>query len=155
MNRTHLAVIRRTCCFFAGFLVLAGAITARAEEGGVGAYTPGSFAAFIDALPGEPGFGVFNYITHYNGSANRAFPIAGQTDFNVSANVNAATPGVFWITPLKILDAYYAPGISLPLISENVKAQVTLPGGGTVSRSDTVNGLGDIEFWPVALSWTT
>ena len=32
---------------------------------------------------------------------------------------------------------------------------MTLPGGGTVSRSDSVSGLGDIEFWPVALSWTT
>ena len=36
----------------------------------------------------------------------------------------------------------------------DIEAQVTLPGGGTARRSDSVRGLGDIEFWPLALSWS-
>jgi hypothetical protein len=36
----------------------------------------------------------------------------------------------------------------------DVRAQITLPGGRTASRSDSVGGLGDIEFWPVALTWS-
>jgi hypothetical protein len=141
--------------YFAGLLVLAVVITARAEEGGVGAYTPGSFASFADVLPSQPGFGAFNYFTYYNGSAGHALPIAGQTALNVKATAYADSPGVFWVTPLKILGANYAPGFALPFESLTVKAQVTLPGGHMVSRSDTVSGLGDIEIWPVALSWTT
>src|SRR5271169_6203362 len=124
------------CRYFAGFVILAIVTTARAEEGGTGAYTPGSFASFADVLPGEPGFGVFNYITHYDGSASAShqFPIGGQIALNVNANVNAISPGVFWTTPLKILGGYYTPGVTVPLISEDVKAQVKLPGGGIVSR---------------------
>jgi hypothetical protein len=31
---------------------------------------------------------------------------------------------------------------------------VTLPIVGTVSRTSTANGLGDIEFFPVAIGWS-
>jgi hypothetical protein len=44
--------------------------------------------------------------------------------------------------------------MTVPFVWTDVKAQVTLPGGGMASRSDSVSGLGDVEFWPVALSWT-
>jgi hypothetical protein len=107
-------------------------------------------------LPGNPGLGAFNYFTYYNGSAeaSRQFEIAGRIAANVSATSYADSLGAFWVTPLKILGAYYAPGVALPFVWTNVKAQVTLPGGRTASRSDSVGGLGDLEFWPVALSWS-
>jgi hypothetical protein len=97
-----------------------------------------------------------NYFTYYNGSSgvNRQFPIAGQIDLNVDATSYADSLGAFWVTPLKIFGAYYAPGVALPLVWTDVTAQVTLPGGGTASRSESVSGLGDMEFWPVALSWS-
>jgi hypothetical protein len=135
---------------------LAVAIAARAEEGGFGHYAPGSFASFIDVLPGKPSLGAFNYFTYYNGSVgiSRQFEIAGRIAANVSTTSYADSLGAFWVTPLKILSAYYAPGVALPFVWTDVKAQVTLPGGGTPSQSDSVGGLGDIEFWPVALSWS-
>ena len=70
---------------------------ASAEEGGFGAYAPGSFASFVDVLPGEPSVGAFNYFAYYNGnaSANRQFPIAGQTALNVDATSYADSPGAF------------------------------------------------------------
>lgn len=129
----------------------------QAEEGGVGPYAPGSFASFVDVLPGEPSLAVFNYFAYYNGNAtaNHQFPIAGLTALNVDATSYADSFGGFWVTPLNFLGAYYAPGVSIPVIWTDVKAQVTQPGGGRLNRSDSVSGLGDIEFWPVALSWTT
>jgi hypothetical protein len=144
------------CRFFTGFAVLAVVMTARAEEGGSGHYEPGSFASFIDVLPGKPTLAGFNYFTYYNGSAgvNRQLPIAGQIAVNASATSHADSFGAFWVTPLKILGAYYAPGVALPLVWTDVKAQITLPRGRTASRSDSVSGLGDIELWPVALTWS-
>jgi len=104
----------------------------------------------------SPSLGAFNYFTYYNGSSgvNRQFPIAGQIDLNVDATSYADSLGAFWVTPLKIFGAYYAPGVALPLVWTDVTAQVTLPGGRTASRSESVSGLGDMEFWPVALSWS-
>ena len=61
--------------------------------------------------------------------------------------------GAFWVTPLKIFGAYYTTGIALPFVWTDVKAQIFAL-GRTASRSDSVGGLGDIEFWPVALSWS-
>jgi len=149
--------MRTTCRHLTGFLVLAVALTARAEEGGVGHYAPGSFASFVDVLPGDPAVGFFNYFAYYNGNAgvSRQFPLGGQIAANVNATSYADSPGAFWVTPLNILGAYYAPGVTIPFVWTDVKAQVTGPLGNTVSRSDSVSGLGDLEFWPVALSWTT
>ena len=51
-----------------------------AEEGGAPTCAPGSLASFMDALPSEPGFAVFNSFVYYSGdaSASRQIPIAGQ-----------------------------------------------------------------------------
>jgi hypothetical protein len=149
--------MRATYRHLAAILLLAATITARAEEGGAGHYAPGSFASFVDVLPGDPAVGVFNYFLYYNGSANMShqFPIGGQIAASVNATTYADSPGVFWVTPLKIFGANYAPGLTIPFVWTDVKAQVTGPLGNTVSRSDSVSGLGDITLYPVALSWTT
>lgn len=131
------------------------AIAARAEEGGSGHYAPGSFASFIDVLPGKPSWAAFNYFTYYNGSVgvSRQFEIAGRIAANVSTTSYADSLGAFWVTPLKIFGGYYVPGIALPFVWTTVKAQVSIA-GHTANRSDSVRGLGDIEFWPLALSWS-
>jgi len=138
----------------AGAMALA-TTAVRAEEGGAGHYAPGSFASFIDVLPGEPSIGTFNYFVYYDGSANasRQIPIAGQIAANVSATAYADSFGAFWVTPLKILGGYYAPGVAIPFVWNSVTAQVQV-GGHSVSRTGNADGLGDIEFWPVAISWS-
>jgi hypothetical protein len=127
----------------------------QAAEGGTTAYVPGSFASFMDALPSKPAFAVFNYFAYYNGSANasRSFPIAGQIGLNVKATSYADSPGAFWVTPLELLGGHYAVGVAIPIVWNTVSAEVTLPSGATASHSDSANGLGDIEFWPLAMSW--
>ena len=110
----------------------------------------------MDVLPAKPGLGVFNYFVTYNGSvsANRPFPIAGEIALNVDATSYADSVGAFWVTPLKVLGANYVLGVALPFVSNEVSAQVTGPRGRSVQRSETASGLGDIECWSVALSWT-
>jgi hypothetical protein len=138
------------------FLVV-GAFTDRpwAAEGGAGVYAPGSFSSFMDAVPTKPGFAAFNYFTLYSGSAavTRSLPLAGEIGAGVQATVYVDTVGGFWITPLELLGGHYAVGVAIPLIWNTVSAQVSPPAGGTVSRSDSVNGLSDIEFWPIVVTW--
>jgi hypothetical protein len=143
------------CRSVSAFLLLSVITNMRAAEGGAGHYAPGSFASFLDQLP-QPGFGVANYFTYYNGDANggRQFPIGGQVALNVSATAYADALCGFWVTPLKIFGGNYAAGVAIPLVSNSVTAQVTVPRLGTVNRTDTATGLGDIEFFPVAIGWS-
>ena len=142
--------------YLAGFLLIVVLTPAQAEEGGMGHYAPGSFASFVDVLPGQPAIAAFNYFTYYSGSAGagRQFPIAGRVALNVDATSYADSVGAFWVTPLKLFGGYFAPGFSIPIVNTKVTAQLGLPRGRTVSRSDSVTGIGDIEFWPIAVSWT-
>ena len=79
------------CHSVAAFLLLSIITNARAAEGGAGHYAPGSFGSFLDQLPAQPGFGVANYFTYYNGDASggRQFPIGGEIALNVSATAYA------------------------------------------------------------------
>jgi hypothetical protein len=146
----------RACSFLACFAVLAIPGTARAAEGGSTHYAPGSFASFVDVLPSEPGFAAFNYFTYYSGDASgsRQIPIAGEVALNADATYYVESLGGFWITPLEVLGANYAVGAAIPFVWADVEAKVARPGVGSVKRSDSVSGLGDIEFWPVALGWS-
>jgi hypothetical protein len=159
LNRGGRQVPRRRAVWHLNVLALVVAILfaprLQAAEGGIAAYAPGSFASFIDALAPKPGFAVFNYFAYYNGSADvsHSFPIAGQIGANVSATTYVDSPGAFWITPLHFLGGYYAVGVSIPITWNTVSAQVTGPAGGTLGHSDSANGLGDIEFWPIVMTW--
>ena len=55
----------------------------------------------------------------------------------MDATSYADSLGAFWVTPFKILGANYAPGVAIPFVWNDVSAQVTRPGGGTDSRSDS------------------
>ena len=130
--------------------------TAPAAEGGATHYAPGTFASFVDALPSEPGFAAFNYFTYYSGNADasREFPVAGEVALNADATYYVDAPGAFWVTPLKLFGANYAVGVAIPFVRAEVHGRAQLPGGGDVKRSDSESGLGDIEFWPLALAWS-
>ena len=138
-----------------GLVLLALSPYVRAEEGGVGAYAPGSFASAMDALPSKPGFALFNYFTFYDGSggASRTLPVAGQVSANVEATIYVDTLGGFWITPLVFLGGHYALGLALPVMWNTASADVMLPAGGTTNQSDSANGIGDLQLWPIAMSW--
>jgi hypothetical protein len=140
----------------AGLVVLAVAIGAGAEEGGAGHYAPGAFASFADVLPSQPGVVAFNYFTDYDGtgSLDHQFLVSGRLALKLGGGYSADTVGAFWVTPLKVLGANLAAGLSLPYVKTDIQVKVTHPGGNTVDRSDSGGGLGDIEFWPIALCWS-
>ena len=123
----------------------------------MGHYAPGAYASFADVLPAQPGIVAFNYFTYYdgNGSINHQYPGAGRLALKVGASYDADSMGAFWVTPLKILGANFAMGASVPFVKTDIRVKVTRPGGGTVGMGDSAGGLGDIEFWPVALSWSS
>lgn len=130
--------------------------TSFAEEGGSGHYLPGAFSSFIDELPGRPGLAAVNYFTYYNGSADAThpLPLGGLVAANLDATVYADTLGVIYETPLKLIGGNVALGVAAPYIWLDVRGQVTLPGGGTVTRSDNADGIGDVELFPFMLGWT-
>ncbi len=130
-------------------------MSTHAEEFGSGHYMPGATASFVDALPGKPGLAVANFFTFYDASAggNRQIPIAGLVATNISATAYADTLLGLYQTPLKLLGGNYAVALAIPYVWMKVEGNVTTA-GGTRTRRDTANGIGDITFYPFMLGWT-
>jgi hypothetical protein len=151
--KTAWSVVSIATVMIAVWLLRSG--QARAAEGGTTAYSPGSFASFVDALPTKPGLALFDYFTFYDGSADvrHSLPIAGQISVNVQATVYVNSVGAFWVTPLQILGGRFVVGADVPVTWNTVTADTSLPAGTTVNRSDSANGLGDMQLYPIALSW--
>lgn len=111
-------------------------------------------ASFIDFPSGIP-FNVLNPMLGYFGSAsaNREFPFAGLLTADVNANSFAWTPAFQYDLPGKVLGGEYAFTLVLPLVELEVNANVVGPTGGSVRRSQSKTGLGDIYFSPFNLFW--
>jgi hypothetical protein len=149
---------------YAAALVCAGAVltaNAHAEEGGSGHYLPGSMASFMDAVAPKEAFLVRYNLLNYDGSISvngPPLPIAGLAAANVGANSWGHGLTVFWRPPVELGERWsYAVSATIPYVFMDVSADVAvpLPGGGTglVSRSDKVDGLGDIVLMPLMLNY--
>jgi len=124
-----------------------------AEEGGSGHYTPGSMASAMDGV-GSPGTFLLRYnMLNYSGdiSTNQSIPVAGITGQGAKADSWAHGLTTFWApTWGKINDNWnYAMSATLPYVFTDVTATVNLAGGGSIRRTDSVNGLGDIVLMPI------
>jgi len=132
----------------------------RAEEGGSGHYLPGATASFIDALPGTNAFAYVNAFTYYDGSASgsRQLLLGGQLAANANATVYADTSILLYETPWKLLGGQYAAAAAFPYVWMDVTANVQRTGvlgrQRGILRSDSADGLGDIEILPVMFDWT-
>lgn len=139
----------------AGFCPLAS----HAEETGSGHYMPGSIGSFVDALPGREAFAYMNAFTFYDASAGKTktFELGGLIAANVSATAYADTSLLLYQSPLRLLGGDYALALGIPYVWMEVTGQVrtTGPGGApvTVTRRDTVDGLGDLMLYPFILGW--
>lgn len=144
--------------FFLLFYILSfsfiSASTAFSSEGGSSHYTPGAIASFIDFPSGIP-YNVLSPMFGYFGSASasRQFPIAGLLTANVDARSFAWTPAFQYDAPVKVLGGQYAFTLVLPVVELDVDASVIGPAGGSVRRSQSKTGLGDIFFSPFNLFW--
>ena len=139
-------------------LALAG--TLRAEQGGCGHYVSGSTASFIDSFPGRPGLGFQNTFFYYNNAnlnASRELPPVGNIAQSVDASVYADSAMILYQAPVEILGGNPIFGVSIPYewMKVSVRTVITTSqGSASSSASDTANGIGDIQLWPVWVGWT-
>jgi hypothetical protein len=125
-----------------------------AEEGGSGHYVPGSIATLIDLAPTKPGWVIQPLFLRYEGdvSVSRTIPIAGVIAGGVEAEIDAFTLGGFFTITPKVLGANYSVGAYVPFMRAEVTATITA-GMASITRTDKVNGLGDITIIPAMLAW--
>jgi len=140
---------------------LALASTVRAEQSGTGHYISGSTASFIDAFPGQPGFGfenIFFYWNDANVGASHGLPLEGGIALNVNASVYADTSLAYYQAPIDILGGNPVFAVAIPYVWAEVTAGSVRDrrSGPPITRttSDTADGVGDIEMWPFWLGWT-
>jgi hypothetical protein len=139
---------------FCAFALGAISIT-RAEEAGTGHYMPGVTASFIDMVPGYEAFACMNIFTYYNGDVRGGgrLEIGGQSVAGIDATVYADTPLFLYQTPWKILGGQYAAAVAIPYMWMEVEGTVQV-GQRTGKQRDTASGIGDVQIFPLMLSWT-
>ena len=142
---------------FGGFLVQHSSV--HAAEGGAGHYVPGAFADFGD-MGGEPGFALLNWYNYYNGSAGRSAQLefGGLVAANLVATSNAEMFGGVYTSPYGILGGKFSVAAIVPYVWMDVKGSVTAqlgPFARTLTREDTVDGIGDMVLIPLWLHWTS
>jgi hypothetical protein len=93
---------------------------------------------------------------HYEGkvTANRALPIAGLTAINAEAESTAVGLSIFWRPEWGEIGENwgYAMSATIPLVDMEVSADVAA-GPGTIRRSDSASGLGDVILMPLMFNY--
>lgn len=126
-----------------------------AEEGGTGHYLPGSMASLVDGVPPDETFiGRYNFVMwDASMDVNRALPVAGllTAGADITSYANGLT--LLWRPPFgEINDCWsYAMSMTIPYVDLDIDANVVTP-LGTVRRSDSISGIGDIVLMPVMLN---
>jgi len=132
------------------FSILLFCSSATAEEGGTGHYVPGGMATMIDLAPTQPGWVIQPLFLHYDGDFNgsRNLPVAGVVATELEADIDAVTLGSIYTFDSQVFGAYYSVGMYVPYVWMDVTATLD-----SLSRTDQVNGFGDITVIPVMLAW--
>jgi hypothetical protein len=147
----------------AAAVALAAALTAsviepaRADEGGVSFWLPGTFGS-LAAVPGAPGFsfGTVYYHTSVDASAGKNFRIGGGVTAGLDAHADLALlfPAYTFATP--VLGGRASIGMIAVVGRNNVGIDATLTGpfGNTISgsREQSVTGFGDL-YPQATLKW--
>jgi hypothetical protein len=140
-------------------VILSPILPSVAEEGGSGRYFPGSMASFVDGVPAEETVIVRLNALHYDGdfNSNLTVPIAGLAALDVRVKSTAVGLTGLWRPPIELGGNWsYAAAITVPFVDTRVEADVLSPNdplNRTVTRSDTVTGLGDIFLLPLMLNY--
>ncbi|HTQ51018.1 MAG TPA: transporter [Candidatus Acidoferrales bacterium] len=132
----------------------------RASEGGTTHYISGSYTDFCGMPPSQPGLYLANYFLDYgNGevSASKQLPLGGIFGAGVTANSQAEVPMAIYAYPFSLYDITFSSGISVPYLWEDVKVTASYDRNGTQisgAREQSINGLSDIEMFPIMAAWT-
>jgi len=157
----NLAQAGRRLAFLLGAVgVAALPRLAIAEEGGSGHYLPGSIASFVDGVPPTE-----TVLVRFNGlgyigstSATQRLPFAGVAVVAPKADVWGAGLTVLWRPPVEPGGRWsYAMSATIPFVASDVSASVNATfvnaGSGSIARSSTTYGLGDIVLMPLMLNY--
>ncbi len=135
------------------WVALVHSSSVHAAENGIGHYSPGAVASFIDAAP--PGLAPLNQFNYYNGSfeASRQLPIGGLLAAGVDAVSYAEIFGAAYTSPYGVFGGKFSAAMLIPYVWADVKGTISGP-LGTFSRKSTADGIGDIVLVPFWLGWT-
>lgn len=145
---TYSGVLSLSCLLFATPAL-------HAEEGGSGHYLPGSMSSIMDGV-GHPGTFLMRYnLLNYSGNigVDKGLPIAGIVGEGAEADSWAHGLTLFWAPSWGQLSENwnFAMSTTIPYVTMDVTADVQ-SGGGMISRTDSLDGLGDIVLMPLMLN---
>ena len=111
--------------------------------------------SFIDGVPLTEAFITRLNIVYYHGSveAGKRLPIAGQTTLGAEASSLGFALTVAWRPPLELGKPWsYAMSATIPFLFMDVDVEANI-GPGSIARSSSTNGLGDIVLMPLMLNY--
>ena len=126
----------------------------QAEEGGTGHYVPGGAATLIDLPPTKAGWVIEPIYLHYEGDASvsRPIPVGGLLAGGLDATSDAFILGGVYTFEEEVLGAHYSVAAYALYVWMQVDASITTP-LGTLHRSDSEDGFGDMTLVPVMMAW--
>ncbi len=112
-------------------------------------------SSFVDGVPPKETFIVRYNMVYYEGdiAAKEPLPIAGVQTLGAEASSWAHGLSLLWRPPVDLGVRWsYAMSATIPFVWMDVSANVTA-GPGTVRRSSSANGLGDLVLMPVMFNY--
>ena len=127
---------------------------AKATEGGIGYYVPGTAATLIDRAPVQTGWVFEPMLMNYSGdlSADVSVPVAGLVTAGIDVEINAFVPGILYTFDNTVLGAKYTAGAFASWADVDVTARLD-SSLGSIRRQDSASGLGDTTLIPLMLGW--
>lgn len=139
----------------AGLVVgLLAPVVVNAGEGGGAHVMPGATATLADMPPTAPGNYVKLMYLDYDADATARIPTAAGITTNLDVAANTVAVALVHSFEQKVLGgANLTVVAALPYTHLDISGTVELPGGGSVSRANSVSGLGDLTLIPAMLAW--
>lgn len=127
---------------------------AKATEGGIGYYVPGTAATLIDRAPVQTGWVFEPMLMNYSGdlTADVSVPVAGLVTAGIDVDINAFVPGALYTFENTVLGAKYTAGLFASWADVDVTARLD-SSFGSIRRRDSESGLGDTTLIPLMMAW--
>ncbi len=134
--------------------------TIRAAEGGAGQYVPGTYLDFCGVPPSEPGLYAGDYFLDYGDGefgGGKQLPLGINFAAGAKVNIQANSAFLLYAYPWQPANFTFSTGIYPSWVWEQVKVTASFDRNGhqiSGSRSQSVNGFGDMEVSPIMACWT-
>ncbi|WP_226703224.1 transporter [Microbulbifer elongatus] len=153
-NFSQVAGIRLPVAFAAIILTTLGSVSAKATEGGIGYYVPGTVATLIDRAPVQTGWVFEPMLMSYSGelSTDVSVEVAGLITAGIDVDINAFVPGALYTFENTVLGAKYTAGLYGSWVDVDVTARLD-SSLGSFRRNDSASGLGDTTLMPLMMAW--